>query len=320
MQPHRPARRTAFTLVELLVCVTIVALLLALILPAVLSSRAAARSLGCRNNLRQIGVAMHGYEATWGCFPPGNLEFKPGQIRMLPYLGRQTLFDYAMGQPEPDGEPVAEPNSLRVDVYQCPVDRALRGETDWFSYFGNTGANGLPDSRDQGTYFASAKRLRGGAPPIVRPAYVKDGLSQTAAYAEGIPAISESRAGLPWVLSTTVPLRQEDQPRVETVRSECVASDRRLDPRKQIYSRGDYWYIIDNTQYDHIMTPNTRSCIFDQTADGLGSVNGGTFNAASLHPGGVNLLNADGAVEWIDDGVDAAVWLARGTANGNEAW
>ncbi|NOY29952.1 MAG: DUF1559 domain-containing protein [Planctomycetes bacterium] len=90
-----------FTLVELLVVIAIIGVLVALLLPAVQAAREAARRMQCVNNLKQIGLAMHGYHATHGVLPGGSAIFTPNPVErekfwsvaIFPYMELQNIYD-----------------------------------------------------------------------------------------------------------------------------------------------------------------------------------------------------------------------------------
>jgi prepilin-type N-terminal cleavage/methylation domain-containing protein len=129
-------RRDGFTLTELLVVIAVVTILIAILLPAVQQAREAARYVSCRNNMKQIGLALHNYEIVNRLLPPSStsdIQFgvwssNPTQYHLhswasliLPYMEQQPLqkqVDYNVSSLDKKNQQVA---SQVLTVYRCPT-------------------------------------------------------------------------------------------------------------------------------------------------------------------------------------------------------
>lgn len=147
-------RPRGFTLVELLVVITIIGILIALLLPAVQSAREAARRLQCSNNLKQLGLALHNYHSAWNQLPMNGYDGIGGWfcrhsahkgsvlVKLLPYIEQTALYDQldfdddVMYSTLGDGTYVHE---VSIPLFVCPSDSGPR-------YFNSQG-NGYAASR-----------------------------------------------------------------------------------------------------------------------------------------------------------------------------
>lgn len=143
-------KRCAFTLVELLVVIAIIGILVGLLLPAVQAAREAARKVSCKNNLRQMGIALHSYHDTHGKLPTGCIEWRgysaPRHFRqfawsafLLPFLEQQNLYrqiDFGVPFDAPKNQ---APAATRLSVYECPTAThrdMVRAQIDYGGLFG----------------------------------------------------------------------------------------------------------------------------------------------------------------------------------------
>ncbi len=151
-------RKSGFTLIELLVVIAIIAVLIALLLPAVQMAREAARRTQCRNNLKQIGLALHNYLDTFSCFPPGRMHpvSAPGLwdgrasvfTFIAPYLEEANLFNAGNFLVPGDLFQNGTLFRSRLEVLICPSDARNLISNGWAVTL--QVANGLSPALDWG--------------------------------------------------------------------------------------------------------------------------------------------------------------------------
>ncbi len=209
-----PASRRGFTLIELLVVIAIIAILIALLLPAVQQAREAARRSQCKNNLAQIGLAMHNYYQTWEVLPPGTVNPK-GPIRweekgyhvswtlaLLPCLDQTSVFEHYDLTKGVYAQENAEVREVSISVYGCPSSyNSDYGKTPGGLQVGQTSYVGchhdqeaMIDVDQNGVLFLNSS---------VRYAQIRDGASNTIFVGEKL----DTKITLGWDSGTRETLR-----------------------------------------------------------------------------------------------------------------
>lgn len=325
-------RKRGFTLIELLVVIAIIAILIALLLPAVQQAREAARRTQCRNNLKQIGIAMHNYHDTHGAFPhtthgvrnPSNggawgREWGGHSVHtmFLPYIDQAPLYNQIDFTVFWHDNPNRNLHRTRIPAFMCPSDTFPASQNDGFNNYGaSTGPNlGWEANLNRTVGFfhrRSSRRMRD----------ITDGTSNTIAFAEmttgdgdngtfvlerGDFVRAQSVAGLDPVKPTRAQL--------ETYGASCNGGtgNHRSD-------RGLSWGnpMMSGTGVNTIVPPNWPfpNC---HECGGCGSGDArGVWASRSRHIGGAQHLFGDGSVRFVSENIDFDTYQSLGSAAGGE--
>ncbi len=313
-----------FTLIELLVVIAIIAVLVALLLPAVQQARAAARRTQCKNNLKQLGLALHNYADTHRMFPAGHLDTGTTgkayrhqfswMTYLLPYIDQENVYQLidfrkigpSNSQPNPNGSvpnnPAFEPaGKVDVAVFICPSDPTGRVDSKWAptNYLGN-----------QGTHC----RCRGlkcngifGHNTWTRLSQIIDGTSNTIAIGETLKGdLNPSTLQDNYIYARRGGGVGANAENIDS----CQSLPPNASDRATIWIGG--W--PQHNMFSTNRPPNDPR--FDCKAPSNGCTN---FAARSAHPGGAQVLHCDGSVHFVSDSISTQVYQALGTRNGGEA-
>lgn len=314
-------RCRGFTLIELLVVIAIIAILVALLLPAVQQAREAARRAQCKNNLKQIGLALHNYHDSYNSFPP-TVCIRPGdfgqwsaQARLLPVLDQanlQNLINFSLPY---NGQPNVP--KIRVPVYLCPSEindkASLRDGIDQYplNYVANQGTwlvfDPIGGTKSLGAFMPNGR---------VRAADFSDGMSHTLGFAE-VKAFQPNLKGgsTPPVVPPTDPAMivgfgasgkfDPIDSHTEWVegRVHQTGFTTTLPPNSRVpFTFGSTTYDVDYTSAEEDITVTTYAAI----------------TSRSYHVGIVQALLMDGSVRSISSNINGSVWRSLGTRAGGE--
>ncbi|MGD9854607.1 MAG: DUF1559 domain-containing protein [Planctomycetaceae bacterium] len=303
------SRRRGFTFIELLVVSAIMAILVALLLPAVQQAREAARRTTCKNNLHQLGVALHNYYDQFEMFPAGTAN-PDGPIRnepygyhhnwviaLLPHIEQRSLagmIDTAVGVYDAANRPVRR---VRLPLLLCPSDPArdrasATGEALeplLTNYAGCHHPVEAPiDVDNRGVLFLNS---------FVRIPQIEDGTSKTLIVGEFKRAMDD----LGWASGTRATLRNCGAPINATPGGNAYYSDPNY-PRDALAN----WNWTTRTELESTLRESDR-----QIEEGmLELLIVGGFG--SSHAGGTQVLLCDGSVRFISENIDPDVYRLLG--------
>lgn len=331
----RPRLR-GFTLIELLVVIAIIAVLIALLLPAVQQAREAARRAQCKNNLKQIGLALHNYESSHQSLPPGRVGFPmvfSAHAAIQPYIDGGNLYNLIDFNKAPTFvEPPVTPYSQNViaamtivPTYLCPSDSSVIPGNSYAptNYVACTGSGSSATTRyiRKGDGVMMDVKLGG----ITRFRDIIDGLSSTVAFSEqtlgnGYAIGGNGSGSIP---ASTPPADPKLQVLNLTAAQNDTITGTDPSPANCVVGAAGSWSGIrgakwmnghfGDTLYNHGLGPNSSH--FDC---GNNSHNAGLTAARSRHIGGVHILLCDGSTRFVSENINFTTWQSIATKAGGE--
>jgi len=174
-----PSCNHGFTLVEILVAISVIGILIALLLPAVQAARESARQTTCQNNLKQVGLAIQDFHGAHNQMPAGSNENQfAWSAMLLPYLDQMPLFQEMRPQRSLGAPENAAAAATELAVFLCPnVEQMPDDPPGRIDYRGVRGETNVDSDQDDGVFLIEKS---------VQFAYIKDGLAQTIAVAEAV--------------------------------------------------------------------------------------------------------------------------------------
>ena len=304
----RTSLRRAFTLIEVLVVVFIIGIVTAILVPAVMSARDAARRAQCTNNLKQLSLATNSHLDQKNYYPRDENGFS-AFVAMLPFLDQVPLYNSINFSKSRRGSGVfSDVNhtafAVHLSVFLCPSELTSLGSLGSVSYGGNHGTGVGRYGRPANGPFASSL-----LDPKIRDALVRDGLANTVAVSEFRRYFyQEGSRGNDIVFQ----LGNYKKNEFDSMIAACIGLDvNKSQPWN--FMRGLCWAYdgMSNTAYDHNIVPNGHTCTCTGTLSGA-------WTATSSHVGGVHCAHLDGHVGFVRNTISPSVWTALGTMNGGE--
>jgi len=326
-------RSSGFTLVELLVVIAIIGILVALLLPAIQAAREAARRSQCKNNLRQLGLAVLNYEGTYRRLPPSvAINFDNDNSannlawgvhgRILPFLEEGALYAQVNINEAWDFQQAI--HGLRIDVFACPSDTEAAlvrdpGGGKVFLFPTTYGFN-------QGTWFVFDPATREGGDGVFFPnsflrlAQIEDGTSKTLLAAEVKAWTHYTRNGGP--AETTIPNTPEAAATNVSSASDYKNTGHTEWPDGRVHHTGFTATMTPNTFVRYERNGEVLDADFNSWQEGRNGVNGqptyASITARSHHPEAVQVVMADGSSQSVSDNIELVVWRAMATRAGGE--